>query len=563
MVTRLMESSRSSRLTIYDESGASIECPVEGRKYGIAIDIVKERWAALSLKLGTVPLSLRMDEEALFAHSELPPCAPGHYDLSLVCGVFRERRTITVKPQHFTDGDIKSMMYDLTERLPKSIATLLQNCGGLSGIKLAQDKESTIEQEFLKLSLAMNGTSKKLGILQILPMLQRECHQVMVSKTELRYANQVRRPDISKLPMAMVMADNIAANGALKQMFEATVEQSFETYENRLVKAYVQNLQGQLSRLQARLKSEPAPPAIANDLEALSSEFRLACTRATFLRKVRIPLASAPRITMLLLKNPAYRAVLEDYVALHKQSTIRLAEPALSAPLNKFPYLYQLWSNLTVVSVMLKFCAAAGYQCLSHHLIKRDNEGLFIQFVNAGEAAIELSCPATGRIVSLVSWRPDTGSRNSPGINLELPPLTVISIYSPDKPPVTLLFAPKYKVVGEEAKQAFVEQAVAGKKTNAKRATAKKEAHQNAADQKQTLETFNVIELVQEDIDELSQCMDNIRGLKVVRQAQYGAILYPGQRRQIASNIEALPALPSDREALVEIIYDVLRRYLA
>jgi hypothetical protein len=555
-----MESSRSSRLTIYDESGAIIDCPVEGRKYGIAIDIVKERWSSLSLKLGTVPLSLRMDEEALFAHSELPPCAPGHYELSLVCGVFRERRKITVMPLHFTDGDVKSMMNDLTVRLPKSIASLLQKCGGLSGTNLVQDKESTIEQEFLKLSLAMKGTSKKLGILQILPILQRECHQTMVSRTELRKANQVRRPDISKLPMAMAMADNIAPNGALKQMFEATVEQSFETYENRLVKAYVQNLQGQLSRLQARVKSEPAPGAIANDIEVLSSEFRLACTRATFLRKVRIPLASAARITMVLLKNPAYRAILEDYVALHKHSTIRLAEPTLIAPLNNFPYLYQLWANLCVVSSILKFCAAEGYQCLSHHLIKRDNQGLFIQFADAGEPAIELSSPATGRIVSLVSGRPETGGRNTLNINQELPPFTVISIYSSDKPPVTLVFDPKYRVVGEVDRQAIAEQPVvenvAGREADAKGAT----------DQQESLKALNAIELVREDVVELRHCMDNVRGSKGskgMRQAQYGAIMYPGPRRKIAPNIEALQALPSNREDLEESVADVLRHYLA
>jgi hypothetical protein len=105
-----------------------------------------------------------MDEEALFAHSELPPCAPGHYELSLVCGVFRERRKITVMPLHFTDGDVKSMMNDLTVRLPKSIASLLQKCGGLSGTNLVQDKESTIEQEFLKLSLAMKRMPPDNGV---------------------------------------------------------------------------------------------------------------------------------------------------------------------------------------------------------------------------------------------------------------------------------------------------------------------------------------------------------------------------------------------------------------
>jgi hypothetical protein len=48
---------------------------------------------------------------------------------------------------------------------------------------------------------------------------------------------------------------------------------------------------------------------------------------------------------------------LEDYLALYKHSSVRLEEPALNAPLNKFPFLYQLWANLMVVSVVLQVCA--------------------------------------------------------------------------------------------------------------------------------------------------------------------------------------------------------------
>ena len=41
---------------------------------------------------------------------------------------------------------------------------------------------------------------------------------------------------------------------------------------------------------------------------------------------------------MVLLKNPAYRAVFEDFLALHKLSSVRLEEPTLNAPLNNFPF---------------------------------------------------------------------------------------------------------------------------------------------------------------------------------------------------------------------------------
>jgi hypothetical protein len=118
-----MDSSPSSRLSFYTESGAIIECPVEGRMCGIAIDIPKELWPAISLKLGTVSMALRLDEAATCAHSERPACGPGFYELSLECGDLRERRTITVVPQHFTVSDFNSMVHELTELLPKSIAS--------------------------------------------------------------------------------------------------------------------------------------------------------------------------------------------------------------------------------------------------------------------------------------------------------------------------------------------------------------------------------------------------------------------------------------------------------
>jgi len=543
-----MESSPSSRLSFFIEPGATIKCPVEGRKCGIAIDIPRELWPSISLTLGTVALPLQLDEAAMCAYSEWPPCGPGHYELSLVCGDIHERLTITVMPQYFSESEVNSIIHDLTELLPKSIASRLQECGGLLDINLALDHEPTILQAFLKLRRGIYGTEDRLGILQILPIIQRQCHQVLVQRPEIRDTNRARRPDISKLPQAISMPGNVSASGRLKQMFDVTVERSFETYENRLVKAYVKALQSQISRLQARLGSELAPPAVATELEALSSEFRLACTRATFLREVRLPFGSADRVTMVLLKNPAYRAVLEDYLALYKQSSVRLEEPALNAPLNKFPFLYQLWANLRVVSAMLQGCAESGYLCVSHPWVKRDNKGLFIQVVNDFEPAMELSCPTTGRAVRLIPWRRDRGSENTLSTSQDLVPALAIAIYTPEKPPVVLLFDPRYKVAAQSAKRAVA------KKTSAKTKAAKNKMAE-------TLIAI-AIEPMKEDIDELLYCIDQVRGPEEVCEIQYAAILYPGQRKQIASDLEALPARPSDGDALHKNVYEVLRRYL-
>ena len=559
MVTRLMESSPSSKLSFYTESGAIIQCPVEGLACGIAIDIPKDLWPSLSLKLGTDSLPLRLEEEAKCAHSVWPALAIGDYELSLECGDIRESRRIRVVPQYFSESEFNSIIHDLTDVLPKLIASQLQECGGLSGTNLVMDHEPTLQQEFFKLRAAIRGTKERLGILQILPVIERDCYHVLIPRAELRSSKKVRRPDISKLPHAMSMPDNMYSSGALKQMFDVTMEQSFETYENQLVKAYIQALQSQISRLQSKLDSEPAaPPAMAGELEALASEFRLACTRATFLREVRHQFASAGRVTMVLLKNPAYRAVLEGYLALHKQLSVRLEEPALNAPLNKFPFLYQLWANLWVVSVMLHVCADSGYQCVSHPWIKRGNQGLFIQVMYDGEAALELSNPTTGKAVRLLPWRVDSAGENTPGSSQELPPGLAVAIYTPEKPPVVLLFDPKYKVATGtlEATSTVIEPGT--KKPVPKKTSAKTKAAKN-----EIADALSAIEPMQKDIDEVLFCMDQIRGPGGVREIQYAAILYPGQRKQISPHLEALPARPLDGEAWQKNVYDVLSRYLA
>ena len=552
-----MELSPSSRLSFFTETGAIIQCPIEGRKFGIAIDIPRELWPSISLTLGPVSLPLRLGEAALCAHSEWPPCGPGHYELTLVCGEIYERRPIVVVPEYFTEGDFNAIIAELTDALPKSIASNLQACGGLLGTNLAQDREPSIEQEFFRLRRAIVGTKERLGILKVLPMIERDCYHVFKPRHELRKLNKARKPDISKLPQLISMPGNFFSSGALKQVFDVTVERSFETYENRLVKAYVQALQSQLSRLQARLEAEVAPPAIARELESLVAELRLTCARATFLREVRLPFVSAGRVTMVLLKSPAYRAVFEDYLALYKKSSVRLEEPALKTPLNNFPFLYQLWANLRVVSVMLQVCAELGYRCVSHPWVKRDAKGLFIQVMNDGDVAIELSCPTTGRVVSLVPWRTDAGNENPPSEgpagdalsqSQQVPPALAIAIYTPEKPAVVLLFDPKYKVS---------DKAAATKKTNTKTGTAK------GAQKEEVVETLSAIEPTKQDIDELLHCMDLVRTPEGIREIQYAAILYPGQRQQIASDLEALPARPMDGGALQNGVYEVLRRYLA
>ncbi len=535
-----MESSPSSRLSFFTTSGVLIQSPIEGLECGIAVAIPKEREKVASLKLGTLALPLWFAQDSLCALSAWPACGPGQYKVSLECGDIRERRVITVMPQHFTENEFFYMVHELTDQLPIAIASRLQECGGLAGINLVAIQEMSIEQEYYRLRQAVRGTKERPGILQLLPMIQRDCYQVLVPKHELRKVNKTRRPDISRLPQAMTMPGNVSWDGYVNQMFDVTVERSYETYENRLVKAYVQALQSQFSRLLSRLESEPAQASITREIQDLFGEFRLTCSRTGFLRQVRLPFVSAGRVTMVLLKKPAYRAVLEDYLALYKRAPVRLEEPALNTPLNKFPYLYQLWANLKVVKAMLQVCAEAGFRCTSHKWIKRDSKGFFIDVMNDCSTAIELTSPTTGKTVKLIPWSPASG-QVATNHRQDLPPALTVCVYTAGKPPVVLVFDPKYKVVGVSPEMAV-----------AKRTAVKAES----------AEALSSIEPVPEHIDELRSCTEAVRTPGGVREIQYAAILYPGLRKQIAATIEALPARPEDGEGMEKLIADVLRPHL-
>lgn len=566
MVFTPMESSPSSKLRFFDESGAEIPSPVEGSKCGIAIDVVQESWANISLKLGTHSLEVFFDKEKSLAHCEWPACGPGHYELYLVCGDHRERRRITLMPKYFTESDISCVINELTETLPKSIALQLLRCGGQLG---ALDHKPSVEEEYSELRRALLGSAERLGLLQVLPIIQRECHHELVPRIEVRDSDKVRRPDISKLPGVISMPGNVLSPEVVFRMYDVAVESSFDTYENRLVKAYVQALRGRLSRLQGRI--EHAPKEVGRDIDNLINDFNLACARATFLREVKLPTVFTGRVTMVLLKNPSYRLVFEDYLALNQQSSVTLSETALRDSLKQFPYLYELWANLRVLNAMLQVCVELGFQCVSHNWVKKNSKGIFIQVINDEQTAIELVNPKNGKRATLVSWKPDGGNEvleDTP--NHERLIALAIVIDSPGEQSKLLVFDPEYRVAfrnsdssENEVEMAKSEDAGSAVSTSAKGKKKSTASSKREAVKLEVLEARNTIEPMKEDVADLMRWVEVAKAPDSPRTLEYAAMLYPGPRMQFGSGVEALPALPSDGDGLQKPISDVLRRYLA
>lgn len=248
---------------------------------------------------------------------------------------------------------------------------------------------------------------------------------------------------------------------------------------------------------------------------------------------------------MVLLKNPAYRAVLEGSIALNQQRlATALEEPALNSPLEKFPFLYQLWANLMVLSALLQVCAELGYRCVSHHWVKSFRKGNFIQVTNDGMTAVQLYNPTTGTQVNLVPWRPVRENQNI--ANLEESMALAIAIEAQAKPLVVLLFDPKYKFALTSATKNAI------KKAETKKTAAKNELK----------EFFKSTAPLKEDVDELLRNIEMLKGPGGETEIQYAALLYPGKIMQIASGVDALSARPAQRDSLQISICEVLRRYL-
>lgn len=324
------------------------------------------------------------------------------------------------------------------------------------------------------------------------------------------------------------MPGNVLSPDLVFRMYDVAVESSFDTYENRLVKVYVQALRGRLSRLQGRM--EQASEELVRDIDNLISEFNLACARATFLREVKLPTVFTGRVTMVLLKNPSYRLVFEDYLSLTQQSSVTLSEAALRAPLSQFPFLYELWANFKVIDALLQVCVESGFQCVSHNWVKKNSKGIFIQVINDEQAAIELISPNTGKRATLVSWKPDGGNEvleDTP--NHERLIALAIVIDSPGEQSKLLVFDPEYRV-----------------------ATKRDIANDRSG-----------IAPMKEDVADLQRWVEQGKALDSARTLEYAAMLYPGPRMQFGSEVEALPALPSDGEGLQKAVSEVLRRYLA
>src|SRR5581483_11731637 len=108
---------------------------------------------------------------------------------------------------------------------------------------------------------------------------------------------------------------NLDGAGRPLQVQSRFVEHHTDVYENRMVRAFVDEVAVRLLALHRAL-DRAQQPALAAETITLLAELHRARLQAPFLDDVSVPTMVPTTVTMVLLKRPDYRAAFEGWLAL-------------------------------------------------------------------------------------------------------------------------------------------------------------------------------------------------------------------------------------------------------
>jgi hypothetical protein len=512
----------SSKLGFRDFEGKSLEVPKEWQPALIEVRLPPDQRSQVKLfrQDRQLDVQLRTIQKQDCIVAEWERSDPGYYQLRLECGSTVEKRIVTVLPEKITLDAFTQLLSDLSMGLPAAVAVALQQVGAFGNLVFRTPQETTVAEELNRLRRTILGTEERPGLQSLLPKLALDPHQVLRSQEVWVPQAQARRLSISGLPQAM-RGHNLDKFGKPVRVLDCRVEHTLDVYENRLVKLYVHQVERRLLRLERRLselKLLTSRDDYSDCIQQLQKSLKNAKRQAQFLSEVSLPQSLTNQLTMVLLKRPAYRAVLEGFLEFCRQIEVRLDQWALDVPLQNLPYLYQLWGTLQVIQVLLKVAAEQGYQ-LKHNRLTHPIENELVVVLPNGEIAVELVHPQTEVSVTLT---PERTFANDPSaatysISFDQRPDIVVEVRHPStQVPRIYLFDPKYKVEWRGGCKVPLKQ----------------------------------------DIDKMHSYRDAIRGVGGVRVVQYAAILYPGNHEQYDDGLEALPTNPLS----VGLLHKHLRR---
>jgi predicted component of viral defense system (DUF524 family) len=456
--------------------------------------------------------------------AEWPRSPTGRYDVAFWCAPagINERATATVRPAKLSERAYSKLLEDLELRLPASIAVGLSTHGALAGIQLLPPAESTLEQELLRVRRAVRGQVGRPGLAAALRRVAEDPYRSLVGTELWVQRERARRLDPTRLGQLLTRAGNLTSDGRPRRVPEIRVEETVDVYENRLVRAFYD----QVSHRIRLLGDATSPNAVASgELASLHADLVGARRSADFLDDVGQLVRAPAEVTMVLLKRPEYRAILEGWLEFRRSSVVRLDEPSLDAPLKNLPQLYETWGVLRLIDVVLSQAGSHGFDLRSERIAVRHTSGLFIRVLKDGKPALTFE-DAQGNVLRVTPQRRYGKSGELRSISFNQVPDVVLELERSDGSVDIWLFDPKYKLDSEDAKA---------------------DAPPGGAP-------------VKTDIDAMHAYRDAIRDQAGTARVRYAAILYPGPSVAYSNGLAAIRAHPLGDSELRRHLVDVVRR---
>ncbi|MBN1834383.1 MAG: DUF2357 domain-containing protein [Spirochaetales bacterium] len=433
----------------------------------------------------------------------------GHYRVEAITPDGIDTCDIRIDPEKISPRAFASLLDDL-HTLPAEIALALQSLGALEGVRLQTAQEATLAQQVLRLRRAVDGHQSRPGLIQTLEQVSQRPHRVLLNQGEWVRRHRVRQPDAARLVASLVNPGNLDDDLQPRRVVDSRVEHTVDVYENRLLKWYSSAV---LLRLRQVLSvcGERTHPELKTEAERMLRGMSRAVRMAEFLEGVRMPTVLDDRLSMILLKVPAYRAMYEGWLEFLKSAVVVLDDRALDAPLENLPYLYEQWATLKLILALLTEAAIHGFTIQAHNLVHKSRGSLVVRILPEGVPAVVLWHPGRQvqvRLVPQFAYR--KGGWRLRSVSHDQKPDVSVMISYPDGSQAVHLFDPKYKLESQ-----WVEE---GQDPKPKKI----------------------------DIDKMHAYRDAIRGPAGERVVRYAATLYPGPTVTYTEGLEAIRAYPGE-----------------
>jgi hypothetical protein len=560
-------------LRFLDARGQEIPGLREWEMAFIEVPIAAEDW--LSAKVwrrdGELPIAPRRIGGVVRVVAEWPRSGVGQYKVWVRVGEVESSQNVEIWPQKIAREEFVQLVDDLESRLPVSLALALQRLGGLAGVELLPYEMTTLREELERLRQAVDGSGDGPGLGTILPEVGKDPHHMLRTIEIWTRREQARRPHPARLSQAYAKGPNLDEIGQPLKVLDARVEHNVDVYENRIVKTYHDMVARRLRGVKRRLEVEGAK-GLLEEVQGLTRKLQNARRQARFLDEVQ-GLDHAPKqLTMVLLKKPVYRAALEGYLRFNKRIVVQMDERVMESPLNNLPHLYQVWGTLEVIGALLKVGDELGYRVTEQRLVRPDKAGLYVLSLSDNEAAVTLRRAEDKTTVRLIPERSYI-RKGSPlrSVSYTQRPDVAVEVETEAGERRVFLFDPKYKLISEtlmgggRKKTDQVELGEVLEALDEELAVAEGEGEGEAASMSSSMVPNFVGSWAKPkkvDIDKMHAYRDAIVNTEDKRVVTSAAVLYPGPTIRYGEGIEALQALPLNRDGLAKDLTATLYRAL-